>query len=166
VIVLALRACLNFIHYAFAVSLRNQSNEHFSLRENCTHKHIIGIRYFYRIVTIRNDYNCVLRHGDVPLLEFSNIVDNMVFQRIRNSTKCILQIGNMITTNILPLSLLPTPSLGKRLLAFLVLALLVSDTAACLASRLARCLALTATAVLCAFAKVTSFNSFDMFHSS
>jgi hypothetical protein len=58
------------------------------------------------------------------------------------------------------------PSLGKRLLAFLVLALLVSDTAACLASRLARGLALTATAVLCAFAKVTSFNSFDMFHSS
>ena len=47
-----------------------------------------------------------------------------------------------------------------------VLALLVSDTAAGLASGLARCLALTAAAVLCAFAKVTSFNSFDMFHSN
>ena len=52
-----------------------------------------------------------------------------------------------------------------RLLALSVLALLVSDTAAGLASRLARGLALAAAALLCAFAKVTSFNSFDMFHS-
>ena len=58
---------------------------------------------------------------------------------------------------------------GKLLALFACLcafALLVSDTAAGLASGLARCLALTAAAVLCAFAKVTSFNSFDMFHSS
>ena len=46
-----------------------------------------------------------------------------------------------------------------------VLALLVSDTAAGLASRLARGLAFAATAVLCAFAKVTSFNGLDMFHN-
>ena len=46
-----------------------------------------------------------------------------------------------------------------------VLALLVSDTAAGLASRLARGLALAATAVLCAFAKVASFNGLDMFHN-
>ena len=46
-----------------------------------------------------------------------------------------------------------------------VLALLVSDTAAGLASRLARGLAFAATAVLCAFAKITSFDGLDMFHS-
>ena len=46
-----------------------------------------------------------------------------------------------------------------------VLALLVSDTAAGLASRLARGLAFAATAVLCAFAKVTSFDGLDMFHN-
>jgi hypothetical protein len=42
---------------------------------------------------------------------------------------------------------------------------LVSDTAAGLASRLARGLAFAATAVLCAFAKVTSFDSLNMFHN-
>ena len=46
-----------------------------------------------------------------------------------------------------------------------VLALLVSDTAAGLASRLARGLALAATAVLCAFAKVASFNGLNMLHN-
>ena len=53
----------------------------------------------------------------------------------------------------------------SKLFAFLgVLALLVRDAAAGLASRLARGLALAATAVLCALAKVTSFDGFDMFH--
>ena len=53
----------------------------------------------------------------------------------------------------------------KKLLAFLgVFALLVSNTAAGLASGLAGSLAFAATAVLCAFAKVTSFNGLDMFH--
>ena len=51
-----------------------------------------------------------------------------------------------------------------KLLAFLVFALLICDAAACLASRLARCLAFAATAVLCAFTKITSFDSFDVFH--
>ena len=45
-------------------------------------------------------------------------------------------------------------------------ALLVSDTAACLASGLARCLAFAATTVLCALAKILSFNCFDMFHNN
>ena len=53
------------------------------------------------------------------------------------------------------------------LLAFLgALALLVCDAAAGLASGLAGSLALAATAVLCAFAKVTSFKSFDMLHDN
>jgi len=53
----------------------------------------------------------------------------------------------------------------RKLLAFLgVFALLVSDAAAGLASRLARGLALAATAVLCALAQVASFDSFNMFH--
>jgi len=52
-----------------------------------------------------------------------------------------------------------------RLFAFLcVFALLVSDTAACLASRLARCLAFAAAAVLSALAKVSRIQCFDMFH--
>ena len=46
-----------------------------------------------------------------------------------------------------------------------VLALLVSDTAAGLASRLARGLAFAAATVLCAFAQVASFDSLDMFHN-
>ncbi len=46
----------------------------------------------------------------------------------------------------------------------LVFALLVSDAAAGLASGLARGLAFAASAVLRAFAKVTGFDSFDMFH--
>ena len=52
-----------------------------------------------------------------------------------------------------------------KLLAFLcVFALLVCDTAACLASGLARSLAFAATAVLCALAKVASLKSLDVFH--
>ena len=48
---------------------------------------------------------------------------------------------------------------------FLVaLALLVSDAAAGLASRLARGLAFAASAILCALAKVLGFNSLDVFH--
>ena len=46
-----------------------------------------------------------------------------------------------------------------------VLALLVSDTAAGLASRLARGLAFAATAVLCALAKVASFDGLNMLHN-
>ena len=56
---------------------------------------------------------------------------------------------------------------GKaKLLALLLLALalLVSDTAAGLASGLAGSLALAATAVLCAFAQITSFDSLNVFH--
>ena len=50
------------------------------------------------------------------------------------------------------------------LLAFLILALLISDAAAGLASRLAGSLALAASAVLCAVAQVTSFDGFNMLH--
>ena len=46
------------------------------------------------------------------------------------------------------------------------LALLISDTAAGLASRLARSLALAASALLCALAKVTGLDSLDMLHNS
>ena len=50
------------------------------------------------------------------------------------------------------------------LLAFLILALLISYAAAGLASRLARGLAFAASAILCALAKVLGFNSLDVFH--
>ena len=51
------------------------------------------------------------------------------------------------------------------LLAFLgALALLIGNTAAGLASRLAGSLALAASAVLCAVAKVTSLDGLDMLH--
>ena len=52
-----------------------------------------------------------------------------------------------------------------QLLAF-VFALLVGNAAAGLASGLARGLAFAATAVLGAFAKIASFNGFDMLHDS
>ena len=45
-----------------------------------------------------------------------------------------------------------------------VFALLVSNSAAGLASGLAGCLAFAAAAVLCAFAEIASFDSFDMLH--
>jgi hypothetical protein len=56
------------------------------------------------------------------------------------------------------------PFIKTKLLAFLVFALLICNTAAGFASGLARSLALTAATVLCAFAKVASFDRFDMFH--
>ena len=52
----------------------------------------------------------------------------------------------------------------KFLFAFLILASLVSDTAACLACRLAGSLTLTAAAVLCAVAKIASLDSINMLH--
>lgn len=45
-----------------------------------------------------------------------------------------------------------------------ILALLVSNTARCLASGLARCLALTATTVLCCLAKVLCFKCLNTLH--
>ena len=57
------------------------------------------------------------------------------------------------------------PFIKTKLLAFLVFALLICDTAAGFASGLARSLALAATAVLCAFAKIASFDCLDMFHN-
>ena len=51
------------------------------------------------------------------------------------------------------------------LFSVLVFALLISDAAAGLASGLARSLAFAATAILCAFAEITSLNGFDMFHN-
>ena len=64
----------------------------------------------------------------------------------------------------MPLRIAPSLTIKTELLAFLVFTLLVSNSAAGLASGLAGSLALTATAILCAFAKVTSFDCFDMFH--
>ena len=53
-----------------------------------------------------------------------------------------------------------------QLLALLsALALLVCDTTAGLASRLAGSLALTAAALLCAFAEVTGLDGLDSLHS-
>ena len=61
----------------------------------------------------------------------------------------------------------PGGIVGMQLLDFLgALALLICDTAAGLASRLARGLALAAAAVLCAFAEVTSIESLNSFHIS
>ena len=58
------------------------------------------------------------------------------------------------------------PLFYTRKLLLLVLALLVSNAAAGLASRLARGLALATAAVLCALAKVASLDSLDMLHYS
>lgn len=52
----------------------------------------------------------------------------------------------------------------RKLLVVLVFALLVSDTAACLAGRLAGCLTFAATALLSAAAKIACLNSNDAFH--
>jgi hypothetical protein len=51
-----------------------------------------------------------------------------------------------------------------KLFAFLALALLICNTAAGLASRLAGSLALAASAVLCAVAQISGFQSLNMFH--
>ena len=56
------------------------------------------------------------------------------------------------------------PTIKTELLAFLVFALLVSNSATGLASGLAGSLAFAASAILCAFAKVTGFDCFDTFH--
>ena len=56
--------------------------------------------------------------------------------------------------------------MGMQLLALLgVLALLVCNAAACLASRLTRGLAFAATAVFSTVTKITSFDGLNMFHS-
>jgi hypothetical protein len=52
----------------------------------------------------------------------------------------------------------------QLLALFVALALLVSNAAAGLASRLAGGLAFAASAVLCAVAKISGFNCLDMFH--
>ena len=61
----------------------------------------------------------------------------------------------------------PCLSPNKKLLALLVaLALLVSDAAAGLACRLAGGLALAASAVACAVAKISRLNGLNVFHSN
>ena len=57
------------------------------------------------------------------------------------------------------------PPEGGNLLLALALALLVSNAAAGFASRLAGSLALAASAVLCALAKILSLDSLDMLHN-
>lgn len=56
-------------------------------------------------------------------------------------------------------------TLKMTLFVSLVLALLISNAAACLAGRLARGLTLTASAALSTFAKIAGFNSIDSFHN-
>ncbi len=58
----------------------------------------------------------------------------------------------------------PQFAVYKLLVLVFVFALLVCDSAACLASGLARSLALTAAAVLCTLAEVTSFKALNVFH--
>ncbi len=54
---------------------------------------------------------------------------------------------------------------GKKLLVILcVFALLICDTAACLTSRLAGCLAFAAAAVLCALAEILCFKCLNTLH--
>ena len=60
----------------------------------------------------------------------------------------------------------PTGGILRFLITcLLVLALLVSDTAACLASGLAGCLTFAAATVLCTVAEIASFKGLDMFHN-
>ena len=54
----------------------------------------------------------------------------------------------------------------QNLLLILIFALLVCNTAGCLASRLARCLAFAATAVLNALYEVTSSKCLDSLHGN
>jgi len=54
---------------------------------------------------------------------------------------------------------------GQKLLLVLVFALLVCNTAGCLASRLAGCLAFAAAAVLNALSQVTSSKCLNSLHS-
>ena len=53
----------------------------------------------------------------------------------------------------------------KLLALFGVFTLLISNTAACFASGLARSLAFATTAVFSAFAKIAGFNSLNMLHN-
>ena len=63
----------------------------------------------------------------------------------------------------MPQEYAPSPFIKTELLALVcVFALLICNSAAGLASGLARSLALAATAVV--FAKLAGFDSFDMFH--
>ena len=55
--------------------------------------------------------------------------------------------------------------MAKKKLLIGLFAFLVGNTATGFASRLTRGLAFAATAFFSAFAKITSLNSFDMFHS-
>ena len=59
----------------------------------------------------------------------------------------------------------PVHSHASRLFLLLVLALLICNTTAGLASRLTGCLALAASAVLCTVAQVARFKRFDMLHT-
>ena len=54
----------------------------------------------------------------------------------------------------------------NKLFCFFVFAFLICNTAAGFASRLARSLAFTTTAVFCAFAKILSFKCLNSFHYS
>ena len=58
------------------------------------------------------------------------------------------------------------PKLGGISYVQLLLALLIGDTAAGLASRLAGSLALTAATILCALAQIAGLNGLDMLHDS
>ena len=49
---------------------------------------------------------------------------------------------------------------------FCAFTLLISNTAACFTSRLARCLAFTAAAVFSTVTKIASFKCFDVFHDT
>ena len=57
-------------------------------------------------------------------------------------------------------------SIGTKLLVFLLFALLVCNTTAGFASRLARGLALAAAAVLSALAKIFGFDCLDVLHNN
>jgi hypothetical protein len=78
----------------------------------------------------------------------------------------ISSVGELYSriSSFLPKKMPPRGGIFLNELLRLLLALLISDAAAGLASRLAGGLALAASAVLCAIAKVLGFNSLDMSH--
>ena len=84
----------------------------------------------------------------------------------RDSTVASLPSGDGVLrrTKRKGVTLVTHSLIWKKLLLFLVLALLVSDATAGLASGLARGLALTAATVLCALTKVASLDSLNMLH--
>ena len=61
---------------------------------------------------------------------------------------------------------MPPKPAAFRYVQLLLLALLIGDTAAGLASGLAGSLAFAATAILCAFAQITGFDGLNVFHGS